>query len=115
MAKTPRRASTRSVVAVAREALAVASAALPPYSHAFSPRKYTQAQLVAMLAVREFLGLDYRSTEQLLKEWSDLREALGLKKVPHWTTLEKAEKRILKKGASTGSSTASCAGRASAA
>lgn len=115
MTVTPTRASTRSVIGVAREALNAAARALPPYSHAFSPRKYTQAQLVAMLAVRESLRLDYRSTEQLLKEWSDLREAIGLKKVPHWTTLEKAEKRILKKKASTGSSTASCARRASAA
>ena len=115
MAVTPRRASTRSVVAVAREAQLAASAVLPAYSHTCSPRKYTQAQLVAMLAVRECLHLDYRSTQQLLMDWSDLREAIGVKRVPHWTTLEKAEKRILKKRASTGSSTGSCARRASAA
>jgi hypothetical protein len=58
-----------------------------------------------MLAVRAFLRLDYRSTQQLLLDWSDLREAIKLKEVPHWTTLEKAEKRILKKGASTASLT----------
>jgi hypothetical protein len=94
-------------VAVAREALEAASGALPAYSHPYSPKTYTQHQLVAMLAVREFLRLDYRSTQQMLQDWSDLREAIKLDEAPHWTTLEKAEKRILKKGASTTCSTRS--------
>ena len=65
--------------------------------------------------MRQFFGLDYRGVQQLLKDWSDLRHALDLKAVPHWTAIEKAEKRLMKKGASTGSSTPPCASHASAA
>jgi hypothetical protein len=43
------------------------------------------------------LKLDYRGFTTLLEEFSELREVLGLKKVPHYTTLQKAEQR-LKKG-----------------
>jgi len=92
------RTMTRSALEVAREAMAAARKALPPYSRANSPHIYTQHQLFAILVVREFLVLDYRSTEQLLKDWSDLREVLGLKRVPHHTTLVVAHRRLLEGG-----------------
>jgi len=56
--------------------------ALPAYSSRYSPRKFTQHQHVAILEVREFFGLGYRGVGQLLHEWSDLRDVLGLKAVP---------------------------------
>ena len=37
----------------------------------------------------------------LLADWSDLRDALGLGKVPHPTTLFRARQRLAKKGASS--------------
>jgi isochorismate hydrolase len=40
----------------------------------------------------------YRGVVQLLKDLSDLREVLELKKIPHFTTVQKAEQRLLKKG-----------------
>jgi len=95
-----KRKMTKSPLALAREALAVARQALPDYSSKYSRRDYTQHQLFALLALREFLKVDYRGLEQLVKEWSDLREALALAKVPDHSTLQKAAERLLaKKGA----------------
>jgi hypothetical protein len=94
--KTTRK-MTKSPLALAREALAVAREALPAYSSKYSRQDYTQHQLFALLALREFLKVDYRGLEQQLKEWSDLREALGLAKVPDHSTLHKAAQRLLEK------------------
>lgn len=89
---------TKSPVALAKEALRVAQDALPSYSHRFSPKVFTQPQLFAMLVLRHFFKTDYRGVVQMLKDLSDLRQVLGLKKVPHYSTLCYAEKRLLKKG-----------------
>jgi hypothetical protein len=97
--KTTRK-MTKSPLAVAREALAVAREALPAYSSKYSRKDYTRHQLFALLVLREFLKADYRGLEQQLQEWSDLRDALGLSKVPDHSTLQKAADRLLaKKGA----------------
>ena len=92
------RSLTKSPVALCREALAVAQEALPSYSSSYSRKEYTQHQLFAILVVRQFFRTDYRGICRLLEDLSDLREVLGLKKVPHYSTLCYAEKRLLKKG-----------------
>jgi hypothetical protein len=94
------RSLTKSPLAFAKTALAAAKAELPPYSHPKSPHKYTQQQLFAILALKDFLRTDYRGIIKMLSEWSDLRKALGLVKLPHYSTLCYAEQRMLKKGAS---------------
>lgn len=94
------RSLTKSPLAFAKTALAAAQAELPPYSHPKSPHKFTQHQLFAILALRDFLRTDYRGIIQMLSEWSDLRKALGLEKLPHYSTLCYAEQRLLKKRAS---------------
>src|SRR5262245_56320260 len=99
---------SRSPLAVAREAYAAAKKSLPKFSAACSPHKFTQWQLFAILALRQYLALDLRSMEQHLKDWSDLRDALDLTRVPHYSTLCVAEKRFEKKEPSTPSSTLSC-------
>ena len=58
---------------------------------------YTQHQLFALLALREFLKIDYRGLEQILREWADLRDALGLTEVPDHSTIQKAAERLLEK------------------
>lgn len=89
---------TKSALAVARQALDAARAVLPAYSSKFSKRTYTQHQLVAALAVRQFLRTDYRGIEQHLRDWSDLRAALGLgDHVPDHSTLQRAADRLLEK------------------
>lgn len=92
---------TKSPVALAKEALQVAEAALAAYSHPNSPKKFTQPQLFAILALRQFFKTDYRGVVAMLQDFSDLTEALKLKKVPHYSTLCYAEKRLLKKGLSS--------------
>src|SRR4051812_12942789 len=88
--------TTKSPLAVARRALRAGAAALPPYSHRFSPRTYTQPQLFACLALKAFFKTDYRGVAQLLADLTDLAAALGLRSAPHFTTLHKAGKRLLR-------------------
>src|SRR5205814_1394909 len=89
------RPMTKSPLALARTALATAKIALLPYSSKFSRHDFTQHQLFALLSLREFLKVDYRGLEQILREWAELRDALGLKKVPDHSTLQKAAQRLL--------------------
>lgn len=103
---------TKSPVALAQEALALAQHALDPYSSARSRHDFTQPQLFAILTLRQFFRTDYRGVAQLLEDLSDLRGVLMLKKVPHFTTLQKAEQRLRKKGLSIPFSTQSSNGRA---
>ena len=91
------RVMTKSPVAMARAAYQVAQVNLPKYSCLRSRRDYTQHQLFAILALRQFFDTDYRGVIQLLTDFSDLRQVLGLQKVPHYSTLCYAERRILKK------------------
>jgi len=93
--------TSNSTLTVARVALRAAKAALPDYAHRKSPKKFTQPQLVVCLHIKEFLGLDYRSLPVLLAEWSELRQVLGLTRVPHFTTLCAAAKRLLRKAPAT--------------
>jgi len=69
----------------------------PAYSCLKSPQKFTQPQRVACLVVKEFLRLDYRGMATRLEEWAELRQVLGLKRVPHFTTLCAAHKRLFRK------------------
>jgi hypothetical protein len=87
--------TSKSPQDVAREALAAGTAALTLYSHKFSPKVFTQPQLLACLVLRKFFKMDYRGIVALLREHAELREILGLAKVPHFTTLQKAAKRLL--------------------
>lgn len=98
------RTLTKSAVRLAREALAVGEGTLPPYSSRFSRHDYTQPQLFALLALKQFLRTDYRGVVTLVGEWSELRQALGLTKVPHYSTLCYAEQRLLNGAEKGGSS-----------
>ena len=91
------RVMTKSPVAMARAAYQVAQVNLPSYSCQRSRKDFTQHQLFAILALRQFFDTDYRGIIQLLSDFSDLRQVLELKKVPHFSTLCYAERRILKK------------------
>jgi hypothetical protein len=69
---------------------------LSDYSHRYSPKTFTQPQKFACLVLKTFFKTDYRGICQLLSELTDLRAALGLKKVPHFTTLQKASRQLLR-------------------
>jgi hypothetical protein len=81
---------------VALAALATARRALPAYSHRCSPKKFTQHQLFACLALKNFLKTDYRGVVAHLADHPSLVATLELSKIPHFTTVEKAAKRLLK-------------------
>jgi DDE family transposase len=87
--------TSKSPVDVARVALRVATQALPRYAHRFSPKKFTQPQLFACLVLKAFFKTDYRGVAIYLEDLPELARRLGLRVVPHWTTLQKAGKRLL--------------------
>lgn len=89
---------TKSPTALAKQALRVAKKALPTYSASRSRHDFTQAQLFAVLALKQFFQTDYRGIVQLLSEFTDLQKVLKLTKVPHFTTLQKVQQKLLKKG-----------------
>lgn len=95
---------TKSPRAVAREALRLAKGALPAYSSTTSRKDFTQHQLFAVLALKTFLKTDYRGVAQHLADFAELRADLGLAKVPHYSTLCYAARRLLKGGPSSASS-----------
>ena len=96
---------TKSPRAVAKEALRLAQEVLPAYSSKYSRKDYTQHQLFAVLALKTFLKTDYRGVAQVLADFAELREDLGLAAAPHYSTLCYAARRLLKKGSSSPSST----------
>ena len=88
--------TSKSPKAVALAALATARRALPAYSHVCSPKTFTQHQLFACLALKNFLRTDYRGVVAQLADSPALTDTLGLTRIPHYTTLQKAAQRLLK-------------------
>jgi hypothetical protein len=97
---------TKSPRAVAPEALRLAKESLPLYSAVRSRKDFTQHQLFAVLALKTFLKTDYRGVVAFLADFAELRNDLGLKKVPHYSTVCYADTRLLKGGSSSTSSKA---------
>lgn len=87
--------TSKSPASVIRAALDVAEKSLPRYSHRCSPKKFTQHQLFACLVLKNFLKTDYRGVTAQLQDCASLREVLGLQRVPHYTTLQKAARRLM--------------------
>jgi hypothetical protein len=75
-------------VRVVKLALRLARRCMRDYTHAKSPKKFTQPQLMACLIFKAFLGLTYRRTEELLTLMPAVRDAIGLTSVPRFTTLQ---------------------------
>lgn len=92
---------SKSPNAVARLAYVTAQRSMPAYRHVKSPKKFTQHQLFAILVLKEFFKTDYRGISEIIKDSSDLRKILELRfsdEIPHWTTLQKTARRMLKDG-----------------
>jgi hypothetical protein len=87
---------SKSPLSVARHALALANEHLPLYAHRYSPKTYTQPQLFVCLVLKTFFRTDYRGLVGILKDFDALQAFLDLKRVPHYTTLQKASRRLLK-------------------
>jgi len=87
--------TSKSPRKVTLEAFEIARQTLPAYSHRFSPQKYTQHQLFAMLVLKTHQRKDYRGVVALLEDMPELVKDLGLESIPHFTTLQKASERLL--------------------
>ena len=87
--------TSKSPKAVLLTAYQVGRSRLRAYSHRFSPQKFTQPQLFACLVLKEFLQLDYRKLAALLADTPSLAGAIELDRIPHYTTFQKAARRLL--------------------
>ncbi len=88
--------SSKSSRKVLRVAPATAEKSLPLYAHRFSPRKFTQHQLFACLVLKNFFKVDYRGIVAILRDAPEICSTMGLLNVPHFTTLQKASRRLLR-------------------
>jgi hypothetical protein len=86
---------SKSPLSVARHAFALAKEHLPTYAHRYSPKTYTQPQLFVCLVLKTFFRTDYRGLVGILSDFDAMQAYLGLKRVPHYTTLQKASRRLL--------------------
>src|ERR1700677_4616987 len=91
-------ARLKSPLELAKTAMAEAREAIPQYSSRFSRHDYTQHQLYALVALRRLLKTDYRGLEATLRDWTELRDALGLSRVPDHSTIQRAARRLKGKG-----------------
>ena len=86
---------TKSPRRVAAVALKTAERTLPAYSSNFSRKDFTLPQLFTCLVLKQFFKTDYRGIVAILADMPALREQMGLKKVPHFTCLQKVEAKLL--------------------
>jgi len=82
------------LVPFARVALEVCAEVLPAYSHPFSPQRFTQPQLLAILCLMRYQDWTFRATEVHLAEHGELRRALQLRVVPDYSTLYRFMLRV---------------------
>ena len=87
---------TKSPKKVARAAYKIAKSTLPKYAHRYSPKKFTQPQLFVCLVLKIFYQTDYRGITAILADSGDICKAFDLKIIPHFTTLQKASKKLLR-------------------
>lgn len=75
-------------------AFKVAEMSLPAYSSEYSKQTYTQHQIMALICLMKRLRLKYREIIEVIDLMPKLQEMIGLKEIPHFTTLQKFFKRF---------------------
>ena len=70
------------LVCFAQAAMEIATASIPAYGSKFSKRLYTQPQLLAVLCLMRYEDWTFREAEVRLREHTELRDALGMSRVP---------------------------------
>ena len=78
----------------ARIALQVSKAVLPRYRSRFSKHQFTQPQLLAIPCLMRYEDWTFREAEVRLGEHRELRQTLGLSRVPDFTTLYRFLQRL---------------------
>ena len=79
---------------VAALALHVARLELADYSRPKSPHLYTRPQLLAVLVLKAFLRQTYRGVIDVPDLSPPPREAIGLRRLPNFSTLKKFANRL---------------------
>lgn len=69
-------------------------ARVPPYLHRKSNHMYTVWQHLILLTLRQYESKSYRRFVEFLQESFGMMQYLGLSKIPHYTTLQKAAARL---------------------
>jgi hypothetical protein len=82
--------TSRSPRKVLRAAYRLGRRVLPDHASKFARHDFTHAQLFACLVLREFYGLSYRRTEQLLRDSPQWLADVGLSVAPDHNTLWRA-------------------------
>lgn len=83
------------LITVARLSKALADRQMHRYSHAKSPHKFTQSQLLTCLVLRAYLKTTYRGVVEVLSVSDRLRRCLRLKGLPHYSTLKRFADRAV--------------------
>src|SRR5437879_13020932 len=82
------------LVPFARVALEVSREVVPAYSHRFSPQRFTQPQLLAILCLMLYEDWTFRAAEVRLAEHDELRRALDVDAARDCSTLFRFMLRI---------------------
>jgi len=88
--------TTKSPKKLAVAAYLIARGTLTEHNSRYSPKKFTQPQLMVRHALKTLFNTDYRSIVQILDDCPNLYRVFELNNVPHFTTLHKASQRLLK-------------------
>jgi len=87
--------SSKSPRRVALVAMEVAKESPPLHPHKFAPKKFNEHQLFVCLVLMRFFKTSYRGIHAYLQDMPKLCEDIGLAKVPHYTTIQQAARRLL--------------------
>ena len=71
-----------------------AKRSIAAYSSKFSRHDYTQPQHLSLNGLKRRLRLNYREVVEIVDEMPRVKKILGLKKIPHFTTIQKFFQRI---------------------
>jgi hypothetical protein len=82
------------LVHFAKCALAITTKVLPLYRSKYSKHTFSQPQLLAILCLMRYEDWTFRETEVRLQEHVELRNALGLKQTPDYTTFYRFMRRL---------------------
>src|ERR1700742_1082995 len=77
-----------TLLEVARLSMQFSGRYMQPYSHAKSPHRFTQAQLMTCLILRAYLKTTYRGVIEFLETSNELKKCLKLRRLPHYSTLK---------------------------
>jgi len=89
-----KKANQHKLVRIVRRQMRVLKRSRYPLRNSrFANHLYTDHQHVVLLALRQHFRKSYRDFCEILEVCDSLLEELGLRRVPHWTTLHKFSKR----------------------